>query len=177
MRRPTRIKIKHEHEHLIREKIAYYRKKVLRHVKNKKLRSFIYGLLSFEMLFYMLFGAGTAFIDYTVFSTLHAMGMKSTIANIFSTFAAILFAYVTNHRWVFKSQTNSFKETMKEFVQFSEARLFTLGMSTIILILCDIFHGNGYFWKLITLIMTVIINYLLSKLFIFNEQAKEKKTK
>ncbi len=174
MRRPTKIKIKREHEHFIREKIAYYRKKVLRHIKNKKLRSFIYGLLSFEMLFYMLFGVGTVFIDITVFSTVHALGINATISNIFSTFAAIVFAYVTNHRWVFKSQTDSIKDTLKEFVQFSEARLFTLVMSTIILILCDIFNGNGYLWKLITVIMTVIINYLLSKLFIFNEQAKEK---
>lgn len=170
MRKPFRITLKKEQEHLIREKIVYYRKRILNHVKNPKIRSFIYGLFSFEMLFYMAFGAGTFLIDLSVFSILHAAGLNATISNIFSTVAATIFAFFTNHRWVFKSETETIKETMIEFVQFSEVRIFTLVMSTIILALSDIYHGNGFFWKIIALILTVVINYLLSKLFIFNKK-------
>jgi len=170
MRKPFRITLKKEQEHLIREKIIYYRKKVLTHVKNPKLRSFIYGLFSFEMLFYMAFGAGTAFIDFSVFSILHAAGLNAVISNLFSTIAATIFAFVTNHRWVFKSETESIKETLIEFMHFSEVRLFTLAMSEIILALSDIYHGNGFFWKAVALILTIVINYLLSKLFIFNKK-------
>lgn len=152
----------------MKDAIIRFRSFLIKHIKNKKLQTLIWGLISYEMISYMLFGIGTVIIDYLVFYIFTIMGLNAMISNIISTLCAIIFAYTTNKLWVFKSKTHGFVEILHEFFRFSNARFATLLMTELILFLTIMFKGNQYTAKIIAMILTVILNYIFSKLFIFN---------
>lgn len=159
----------------MKDKIINFRSFLLKHVQNKQLRTLIWGLISYEMISYVFFGAGTAIIDYTVFSSITALGMHALISNVISTLCSIIFAYTTNKLWVFKSKTNGFVEVIQEFFRFANVRFATLLMTEIMLLICHFTDGNEYLVKLIAMILTVILNYIFSKLFIFKKERGSKK--
>lgn len=162
----------------MKEKIICFREFLLKHFKSKAIQTLIYGLISYEMVSYLFFGVGTSAVDYIVFSALNATKLSSLITNVISTVCAIIFAYVTNKLWVFKSNTHGFKEILLEFFRFTEARLATLVMTEIILFISIMIYGNdqaaNQVAKLIAMVLTVIVNYIFSKLFIFSNR-KDKK--
>ena len=143
---------------------------LLAHIKNKAARTLIYGLISYEMISYIFFGLGTSVVDYVVFSAITAVGCDELISNIISTICAIIFAYVTNKLWVFKSRTHGFAEILQEFIKFTNARIVTLVMTEIILLISKLIGGNPYIAKALAMLLTVILNYIFSKLFIFNKR-------
>lgn len=156
----------------MKENIIRFRTFLLKHIKKKQLQTLIWGLISYEMLSYMFFGIGTAALDYVVFSSITALGLDALLSNIISTLCAIIFAYVTNKLWVFKSKTHGFQEIIQEFFKFANARFATLVMTEIMLFISKLLDGNDYIVKLVAMILTVILNYVFSKLFIFNKKKK-----
>lgn len=154
----------------MKDKIIQFRSFLLRHVKNKQLQTLIWGLISYEMISYVFFGIGTAVIDYSVFSSFTALGMHALISNVISTLCAIVFAYVTNKFWVFKSKTSGLKEIIIEFFRFANVRFATLIMTEVMLLISHFLDWNEYLVKLIAMILTIILNYIFSKLFIFTKR-------
>lgn len=154
----------------MKDLIIKFRMYLLKHFKSKYMQTLIYGLISYEMLSYMFFGLGTSVVDYIVFSTFTAMGINSLISNIISTICAIIFAYITNRLWVFRSKTTGFVAIMQEFIKFAYARTATLIMTEVILLISEMIDGNAYIAKLIAMLLTIVLNYIFSKLFIFNDR-------
>lgn len=143
---------------------------LLRHFTNDNLQTLIYGLISYEMMSYTFFGIGTSLVDYTIFSSLTAMGCDELISNIISTVCAAVFAYITNKLWVFKSKTHGFIDVLQEFLKFANIRFFTLIMTEVILLISKFADGNPYVAKVLAMILTIILNYIFSKLLIFNQR-------
>ena len=154
----------------MKEKIIKIREFLLRHFHNKNIQTLLYGLISYEMMSYVFFGIGTSIVDYAIFSGLTATGCDELISNIISTFCAAIFAYVTNKLWVFKSKTHGFVDILQEFIKFANIRFFTLIMTEVILLISKFIGGNPYVAKALAMILTVILNYIFSKLFIFNQR-------
>ncbi len=158
----------------MKDSIIKFRSFLLAHIKNPSLQTLIKGLISYEMLTYVFFGIGTAIVDYLVFTFFNTGKVSALIANIISTFCAIIFSYVTNKRWVFKSKTSGFMEVLHEFLRFARARIATLIMSEVIIFASVAIYGNNQkvnqISKLISMVLTVILNYIISKLFIFNDR-------
>ena len=154
----------------MKDSIIKFRSFLLAHIKNPSLQTLIKGLISYEMLTYVFFGI----VDYLVFTFFNAGKVSALIANIISTFCAIIFSYVTNKRWVFKSKTSGFMEVLHEFLRFARARIATLIMSEVIIFASVAIYGNNQkvnqISKLISMVLTVILNYIISKLFIFNDR-------
>ncbi len=151
--------------------VVRFRTFLLKHFKNEKIRTLIWGLISAEMVLYMFFGAGTAIIDFSTFAILQAwFHVEPMIAHTISTILAILFAYITNRIWVFKSPKQGFKQLMLEFLKFSEARIGTYFMTLIILFIDKMTFNHPKTAKMIGLVLTVILNYIFSKLFIFSKK-------
>ncbi len=151
--------------------VVRFRTFLLRHFKNEKIRTLIWGLISAEMVLYMLFGAGTAIIDFATFAFMQAvLHVEPMIAHTISTILAILFAYITNRIWVFKSPKNGFKQLFFEFLKFSEARIGTYFMTLVILFIDKLTFHHPKTAKMIGLVLTVILNYIFSKLFIFSKK-------
>ena len=151
--------------------VIRFRTFLLRHFKNEKIRTLIWGLISAEMVLYMLFGAGTAIIDFSTFAILQTLiGIDQFTSHTISTILAILFAYFTNRIWVFKSPKLGFKEMFIEFLKFSEVRIFTYFMTLAILFVDKLTFNHPKTAKMIGLILTIILNYIFSKLFIFSKK-------
>lgn len=127
-----------------------------------------------EMLLYIFFGVGTAAIDYIteifLYNTLpfHDHTLIVITANSVSFVLSVIFAFVTNKRYVFKSKSQSGRELRKEVLRFFLARFFSFSFSLVgMVILVDNFGVKNEISKIALSVFVVILNYLFSKLLIF----------
>ena len=107
---------------------------------------------------------------FTVFDVNNAFEAQAGV--IISWCVAVLFAYVTNRIYVFKSKS---KNILKEMVSFISARLITLGMEALLTyIFFTLLHLTSKGWVIgVTFIIQVLImvfNYIFSKIFVFKKE-------
>lgn len=140
----------------------------------EKIYSLLKKLLGMEIIRYIIFGAMTTLLSLESFKlffvTFSSLGQNTNIfiSNTLSTILAVLFAFFTNKLWVFYSKSSSFKETMGELLKFSLGRLFTYGVDmALILALVNYMHIEPFFSKIITQIIIIILNYIISKKAVF----------
>lgn len=128
-----------------------------------------------EVITYLFFGAMTTLINLVSFWTLSTVFHLETItATVIAWVIAVIFAFVTNKIWVFKSKSKNTQETTKEAVTFMIVRLVTLGVEVFLMwLMVDNFKQDKLIWKLLCSVVTTVLNYIFSKLIVF----KEKKTK
>lgn len=121
---------------------------------------------------YLVFGALTTIVNIAIFILFaKVFNLSTIISNVIAWIIAVLFAYITNKKWVFKAKKNSFKELFIEIVYFFLARIFTLVLETLILVIfIDKFHFNRFIMKIISNIIVIIINFILSKILIFKKK-------
>ncbi len=130
-----------------------------------------------ELWNYLIVGCLTTIVSvgvkwlllFTVFNADNALQLQSAI--VISWTAAVLFAYVTNRIYVFKSKN---KKIIKEMFQFFGARILTLLMEMFIMwFFVTLLKLNTdlwvMIWTIVTQILIMIFNYLLSKLFVFKK--------
>ena len=136
-----------------------------------------------EIINYLIFGVLTTIVSLAtkyllLFTILDAAnGLELQIAVIISWIAACLFAYITNRIWVFESKS---KEIVKEMIKFFAARLLTLGMEMLIMFVFVTLLGLNsdtwvIVWTLVSQILIILGNYILSKLLVFKNKKKEEK--
>ena len=77
-----------------------------------------------ELIRYIFVGGMTTLVNYSVYYVLLKLNAHWLIANSVSWLGAVLFAYYTNKKYVFKSSN----ESKKEFVSFVLLRLVTLSL-------------------------------------------------
>lgn len=140
----------------------------------EKIYSLIKKLLDMEIIRYIIFGGMTTLLSLGSFNlflmAFSGLGQNTSIfiANTLSTILAVLFAFFTNKIWVFHSKSISFKETLEELFKFSLGRLFTYGVDmALILALVNFMHIEPFFSKIITQIVIIILNYIISKKAVF----------
>ncbi len=124
-----------------------------------------------EIVNYLIFGVLTTIISlavyylltFTVIDPKNALLLQ--VANVISWVAGVLFAYVTNRKYVFDSKN---EDKLKEFSSFVGARLVTLIMDMIIMYVgVTLMRGNDKIIKLISQVVVIVSNYLFSKIFVF----------
>lgn len=99
---------------------------------------------------------------------------KIIVANVFAWVVSVLFAYWTNRTWVFRSQVHGARAVFKEFAAFVSARITSLLVETALLyVLVDWLKVNDMLSKILLSFITIALNYIFSKLWIF----KKKETK
>ncbi len=125
-----------------------------------------------EVISYLFFGVLTTLINLATFWILSTVFNLETIAaTVAAWIIAVAFAFITNKIWVFKSKTKTNQETTKEAIMFVIARLITLGIEVFLMwLMVDNFKQDKLIWKLLCNIITVILNYLFSKLIVFKER-------
>lgn len=120
-----------------------------------------------------LFWGGVAFVLSIVLFHLFANVMKlyEQIANVWSWVICVIFTYITNRIFVFKSKTRGIKKIFKEFKDFILARVLTLVMENAILfVMIDLLTINNMIAKLTGQFIVIVSNYVLSKLWIFKKE-------
>ncbi|MCR4666774.1 MAG: GtrA family protein [Desulfovibrio sp.] len=125
-----------------------------------------------ELIAYGVFGVLTTLVNYVVYVVSIAWFSCSYIAaNILAWILAVAFAFATNKQYVFQSTTWSVGVFFREGWQFFSARFFSLLVETVLLwLFIEKLHCNEYVIKLLTNIIVIVINYVLSKLYIFKKQ-------
>ena len=131
------------------------------------LKKFLKKFFSKEVIYYLFFGVLTTLIDAIVFYIFNNIfKINYIISTIIAWSFAILFAYITNKSWVFKSKENS--NILKEFISFVSFRIASLIMSIIFMIIfIEILSINEFISKLMVNVFVVIANYFFSKILIF----------
>ena len=116
-----------------------------------------------------MFGFLTTVVNFLVYFPLHNdTTMLAAFANVIAWSAAVIFAFLTNKPFVFKSKDWSLRTVFAEASKFTAARLGSLVIETgIIYLAVDIMRLDGNIIKIITSIIVVILNYLASKLLVF----------
>ncbi|MDO4453026.1 MAG: GtrA family protein [Eubacteriales bacterium] len=123
---------------------------------------------------YIFFGGCTTVVNivsYAVFRYL--LQIDITIANVMSIFLAILFAYVVNKIFVFESKTAGIRELLTEMGQFVGMRLSTMFIEVFgVVYMSCIWNIPDMASKIIIQAVVLILNYIFSKVFVFNEERK-----
>ena len=142
--------------------------------KIKKLWRF---MTSPEMILYIVFGVLTTIINIIVYTFLRPRLPLNEVAAVLTANAiawvlAVAFAFVTNKLFVFKSKSFEAKLFWWELLTFVGARLISLGVDELgMFLLVSVLHVGDLLSKIIVNVLVVIINYVLSKLVIFNKKA------
>ena len=94
---------------------------------------------------------------------------------------AVAFAFITNKLWVFNSKSFARKVLFHEIWTFLTARVLTGLIDVLIMFLAvDVGGMNdtfwSTFWKIISNVIIVILNYIFSKLIIFRKKDDAKKS-
>ena len=138
-------------------------------------------IITSEVFLYLFFGGLTTVVSiasYWFFSSVFGSdgavtSLEIQISNVLSWILAVSFAYVTNKIFVFKSKTHGLGELRREAGSFVGARLFSLVVECLWMFVTTAMGMNDKLAKLIGQIFVVILNYILSKLFIFNKKEKK----
>ncbi len=132
-----------------------------------------------EMLMYLFFGVMTTAVSFVTAGIskhlLESAGLGkapvSTISTAISWICAVTFAYVTNRIWVFDSKVKGKKGILTEMVSFYGGRVFTLLVEMVMMELGYSVMGINY-WvtKIVANVVVLILNYVISKLFVFKKK-------
>lgn len=121
---------------------------------------------------YLIFGGLTTLINLAVFNYLYIfMHITSyQVATIVAWVISVVFAFVTNKSYVFRTKTTSSTQYLHELLIFFFYRSLSLLIDFAILkIGIDCLHSNVFLIKLIDNLVVIIINYVFSKIFIFRK--------
>jgi putative flippase GtrA len=128
-----------------------------------------------ETISYVITGVMTTLVDWISYALMRRAGIDYRLATGGAWAAAVLFAYVTNKFFVFRSMSLHPKTLWKEFVSFVLCRVAT-GLFTLAAMMVMV-DGMGirqdFICKVITSVISLVLNYLLSKLFIFKKRAEQ----
>ena len=123
-----------------------------------------------EVIKYLFFGGCGFFVSLNSFEIPRMLGVDIVVSNIISWVIAVIFMYLTNRKYVFKSNKKTKKAMTAEVVSFFAARLFTLLLETLcILLIADILHWGDLFAKCVGQFVVIVTNYILSKFWIFKK--------
>ncbi len=122
-----------------------------------------------DLILYGVFGVLTTLVNIVAYWFMaHVLGFKTMPGTVVAWFAAVIFAYLTNRKWVFHSAAVSCADIIKEIISFFLCRLFSgLVDWGCMYIFVDILHFHDVMIKAGANILVIILNYIASKLIIF----------
>ena len=111
-----------------------------------------------EIIMYLVFGVLTTVVNIVVyFLSAELLHINYLISNALAWFLSVLFAYITNRKYVFESSSQNI---LKEAVSFFSSRLAT-GILDMVLMIVNV--------------IVVVLNYVLSKLVVFKGDKQDGK--
>lgn len=122
-----------------------------------------------ELIEYFIFGVATTVVNIVVFFLFDTiLGIPYLIANFISIVVAILFAFFTNKRFVFRSKSPAWQHAMREFLKFVSLRAVSAVVDMLSMwLLVDLILMDTTIAKIAVQFIIVILNYVFSKLYIF----------
>jgi len=122
-----------------------------------------------DVIPYAIFGVLTTVVNIiTYYVSSHFGGLSVMQSTVIAWVLAVLFAYITNRKWVFHSNACSLYGIAKELITFFTCRL-TTGFVDIgcMYIFVDLLDINDILVKTAANILVIVLNYIASKVIIF----------
>ena len=127
-----------------------------------------------SIILYILFGILTTLVNIFVYFACYCLKFSTAESTLTAWILSVLFAYITNRKYVFGSKLSGIKKVFKEVSNFFLSRLSTgLLDLAVMLLFVDILNFNGMFIKVISNIVVIILNYVLSKFLVFKPLHKQ----
>ena len=124
-----------------------------------------------DVVSYLFFGVLTTAVNYIVYLPCYnVLGLTGSLSNAIAWVGAVIFAYLTNKPFVFRSHDWSAKTVIPELTKFVGCRIGSGVLETAIIFLTvDVLSWNGNVMKLATSVLVVVLNYIGSKLLVFRK--------
>lgn len=126
-----------------------------------------------EVIMYLIFGVLTTVVSLVSYYLLTItildpkVALQLQIANILSWILSVVFAYITNRKYVFESKSSNY---LKEITSFVSGRVATLVMDMLIMfVFVTVLHFNDKLFKLVSQVVVIVANYIISKVFVFKK--------
>lgn len=124
-----------------------------------------------EIIMYLIFGVLTTLVSFGVYWALLWCGVHYIVSQVVSWVAAVAFAFVVNKLFVFEDKDNSPSALFRQIWQFVSVRIASGLIETALLwLLVDVISIGEGIAKIPVAVLTVIINYVASKLLIFRKK-------
>ena len=125
-----------------------------------------------EMILYLVVGALTTLINvvaYWIFA--HPVSLDTVISTVLAWFLSVLFAFFANKIIVFESKSYEKKLFIKEIILFFASRALTGALDVAIMyITVDLLSFNDLVMKIVSNVIIVILNYVISKFLVFGKK-------
>lgn len=125
-----------------------------------------------DVIPYLFFGVCTTIVNVVSYwCCAHLLSMGTMLSTVIAWCVAVLFAYVTNRKWVFHSEASGVAEIAKEIGSFFTCRLATGVVDwACMYIFVQLLNCNDVVIKVIANIVVIVLNYVASKLLIFKKK-------
>lgn len=127
-----------------------------------------------ELILYVIIGGLTTLVNigaYWVFA--HPVSLNHNLSNIIAWVISVAFAFITNKVWVFESRSFAMRVIWGEIAKFFVSRLLSgLLDFGIMYLFVDIFTFNDMWVKIISNVIVIVLNYILSKFIVFKGKEK-----
>lgn len=125
-----------------------------------------------DVIPYLFFGVCTTVVNVvTYWICAHLLSLKTMVSTIIAWILAVLFAYVTNRKWVFCSETHEVWDICKEMASFFGCRLATGIVDWLSMyVFVELLSANDVFIKIAANLLVIVLNYVASKLIIFKKK-------
>ena len=125
-----------------------------------------------DIISYLFFGVCTTIVNVGVYWIItHFFNADIMVSTLVAWFMAVLFAYITNRKWVFYSTAHTIIDILKEMICFWGCRTATGILDWLnMLIFVNIIGFNDIIIKCLSNVAVIILNYIFSKLFIFTKK-------
>ena len=115
-----------------------------------------------SVLLYLIFGVLTTLVNFAAYHVCYTkLQFPNLVSNTIAWILSVLFAFITNKIWVFKSKSFEFSKLAVELSGFIDTAIMFVGV--------DLLKRNWIIAKIVSSVVVVILNYIFSKLFIFRK--------
>lgn len=129
-----------------------------------------------ELILYVFFGGLTTLCNILVYTLLaYPFKLDELSSTLLAWLVSVIFAYLTNRRWVFESKASGAGAITLEASKFMASRLFSGGVDLgIMAVFVTILGFNDVIIKILSNIIVIVMNFVLSKLFVFKSSGAKK---
>lgn len=130
-----------------------------------------------DIIPYGIFGVLTTLVNVAVYwIAAHPLRLGTMPSTVLAWIMAVLFAYVTNRKWVFHSTAVTAVEIRKEILSFFICRLATGVLDwACMFIFVDLLGLYDVAIKVLANILVIILNYVASRLVVFKRKDNAEK--
>lgn len=126
-----------------------------------------------NIILYTVFGILTTILNIAVYwFAAHLLTLSVMLSTVLAWGVAVLFAYITNRKWVFHSQARTSVEILQEALSFFACRIATGIVDWgCMFVFVDLLHLDDIIIKTGVNFLVIVLNYIASRLLIFKAKS------